>query len=154
MSVHLLMAELGWWVMGGGGCAVEHTGARMQMRCVKEGVFMWKKVRIGMSCMEGALFIYRYRRPRLCICPDGFIVLSVSTEALTFIYFFHTVQPEVCLSADKELLHTSIVFFNNPPAPQTSPPCSFYGCPEDWKENLQLAAHQHAKHGMALDLAK
>lgn len=53
----------------------------------KEGVFMWKKVRIGMSSMEGALFIYRYWRPRLR--PDGFIVLSVSTEALTFNFFSH-----------------------------------------------------------------
>lgn len=48
MSVNQLAA-------GGG-----QTGARMQMSCVKErvkGVFMWKKVRIGMSRVEGAPFI-------------------------------------------------------------------------------------------------
>lgn len=56
MSVNQLAAEGGVGVVGRG----EQTGARMQMSCVKErvkGVFMWKKVRIGMSRVEGAAFI-------------------------------------------------------------------------------------------------
>lgn len=90
----------------------------------------------------------------VCVSAPTALLSCLSPQRRLHLIFFHTVQPEVCLSADKEFLYTSIVFFNNPPAPQTSPLFSFYGCPEDWKENLQLAAHQHAKHGTALDLAK
>lgn len=95
--------------------------------------------------------------PRLSIRKARFVYLPPRLYCLhrgAYIgFFFHTVQPEVCLSADKEFLHRSIVFFfYNPPAPQTSPPFSFCGLTGG--KNLQPAAHQHAKHGTALDLAK
>lgn len=133
----------GWVrVVCDGGRGWTHRSAHADEVRQREGVFMWKKVRIGVSCMEGALFIYRYRRPRLCICSDGFIVLSVSTEVLTFHFFFHTVQPEVCLSADKEFLHTSIVFFIILRPLQTSPPFSFCGCTGGKTSNQPLISMQ------------
>lgn len=136
--------------MVGGGGTVEHTGARMQMRCVKERVC---------SCgrkWESAC--HAWKEPSSFIDTEGSVCVSATTALLSpqrclHYIFFHTVQPEVCLSADKEFLHRSIVFFfYNPPAPQTSPPFSFCGLTGG--KNLQPAAHQHAKHGTALDLAK